>query len=70
VKGPTESLCAHAGLEQSARGTAAAYEGLIDAIVADEDVPGLPSLTIDTLMDTRDDRRRVALAAVELARSL
>jgi LPPG:FO 2-phospho-L-lactate transferase len=70
VKGPTESFCAHAGIEQSAAGIAAAYEGLIDAIVADEDVPGLPSLTIDTLMDTQDDRRRVAQAAVDVARSL
>jgi LPPG:FO 2-phospho-L-lactate transferase len=70
VKGPTESFCAHAGIEQSAAGIAAAYAGLIDAIVADEDVPGLPSLTIDTLMDTQNDRRRVAQAAVDLARSL
>ena len=70
VKGPTESFCAHAGIEHSARGIAAAYEGLIDAIVADEDVPGLPSLTIDTLLDTQDDRRRVARAALELAQSL
>ena len=52
VKGPTESFCAHAGIEQSAAGVATAYGGLLDAIVADEDVPGLPSITIDTLMDT------------------
>ena len=70
VKGPTESFCAHAGIEQSAAGVATAYDGLLDAIVADEDVPGLPSITIDTLMDTPEDRRRVAAAAIELGRSL
>jgi LPPG:FO 2-phospho-L-lactate transferase len=70
VKGPTESFCAHAAIEQSAGGVVAAYDGLLDAIVADEDVPGLPSTTIDTLMDTQDDRRRVAAAAIELGRSL
>jgi LPPG:FO 2-phospho-L-lactate transferase len=70
VKGPTESFCAHAGIEQSAAGVVAAYAGLLDAIVADEHVPGLPSATIDTLMDTQEDRLRVAAAALELGRSL
>jgi len=69
VKGPTESFCNQAGIERSAAGIVAAYD-VIDAIVADEEVAGLPSRTMDTLMDTQDDRRRVAEAAVELGRSL
>jgi LPPG:FO 2-phospho-L-lactate transferase len=70
VKGPTESFCAQAGIELSAAGISAAYQGVIDALVADEEVDGLPSSRIDTLMDTPADRRRVAAAALDLARSL
>ncbi|HEU0023129.1 MAG TPA: 2-phospho-L-lactate transferase [Thermoleophilaceae bacterium] len=70
VKGPTESFCAQAGIEPSATGIARAYDGVVDAIVADEAVAGLPSVVIDTLMDTPEDRRRVAASVLELARSL
>jgi LPPG:FO 2-phospho-L-lactate transferase len=70
VKGPTESFCAQAGIELSAAGVVAAYDGVLDGIVGDEDVSGLPSLRIDTLMDTQADRRRVAASVLELARSL
>jgi LPPG:FO 2-phospho-L-lactate transferase len=70
VKGPTESFCAQAGIELSAAGVVAAYDGVLDAIVADEEVDGLPALRTDTLMDTQEDRRRVAASALELARSL
>ena len=52
VKGPTESFCAQAGIEASAAGIVAHYGDLLDGIVADEEVTGLPSLAIDTLMDT------------------
>ena len=47
-----------------------AYGELLDGIVADEEVTGLPSLAIDTLMDTPADRRRVAASVLELARGL
>jgi LPPG:FO 2-phospho-L-lactate transferase len=70
VKGPTESFCEQAGIETSAPGIARAYGGLLDGIVADEEVPDLRSVAIDTLMDTPEDRRRVASAVLELARSL
>ena len=70
VKGPTESFCAQAGIELSAAGIVAAYGGVLDGIVADEDVDGLPALRVDTLMDTPEDRRRVAASVLELARSL
>jgi LPPG:FO 2-phospho-L-lactate transferase len=70
VKGPTESFCAQAGIQASAAGIVRAYGDLIDGIVADEEVQDLPSLAIDTLMDTPEDRRRVATAVLELARSV
>jgi LPPG:FO 2-phospho-L-lactate transferase len=70
LKGPTEAFCAHAGIEVSAAGVARAYEGVIEGMVADEEVEGLPSLAIDTLMDTPRARRRVAASTLEFARSL
>ena len=70
VKGPTEAFCAHAGIPGSARGIAEAYAGVVDAIVADEPVTGLPALEIDTLMDTPDSRERVAAATLDVAREL
>ena len=68
VKGPTELFCAQAGIETSARGIAAAYHGVLDGIVADEEVDGLPGVAIGTLMDTPADRRRVGEAVLDVAR--
>ena len=70
VKGPTEAFCAQASIALSARGIAEAYAGVIDGIVADEPVTGLPALQIDTMMDTPESRERVARAALDAARSL
>ena len=70
VKGPTEAFCAHAGIDPSARGIAAAYAGIVGGLVADEPVQGVPSIEIDTLMDTPADRARVARAALDLAREI
>jgi len=70
IKGPTEAFCAAAGIEASAQGIAAAYAGVIDAMVADEPVAGTPALEVDTLMDTAADRARVARAVLELGSSL
>ena len=47
-----------------------AYGGLLDGIVADEPVTGLPSLVTDTLMDTPGRRARVAERTLEFAASL
>jgi len=70
VKGPTEAFCAHAGVAASAQGIVAAYAGVIDGIVSDEPVEGLPAIELDTLMDTPDARARVAHATLDLARAL
>jgi LPPG:FO 2-phospho-L-lactate transferase len=70
VKGPTEAFMAWAGLPSSAAGTVRAYEGLLDGIVADEPVQGLPALETDTRMDDADSRRRVAQDVLRFAESL
>ena len=70
VKGPTELFCAQAGVEVSAAGIARFYSGLIDGLVADEPVEGLPALEIDTLMDTPAARAALAAATLEFAAGL
>jgi LPPG:FO 2-phospho-L-lactate transferase len=70
VKGPTEAFCAQAGIEASAAGVVAAYAGLLDGVVADEPVNGLPALVTDTLMDAAEERTRVARKLLGFADSL
>jgi LPPG:FO 2-phospho-L-lactate transferase len=69
VKGPTEPFMAHAGLPLGAAGVAAAYAGAIDGLVCDERLVGapVPVLETDTLMDSADARRRVAMETLEFA---
>jgi LPPG:FO 2-phospho-L-lactate transferase len=69
VKGPTEALLEHAGVVRSAAGIAALYGDLLDGIVADEPVDGLPCLTTDVLMDGPAGRARLAREVLEFARS-
>lgn len=78
VKGPTAAFLAAYGHEVNAAGVAAFYEsiapGLLDGIVADEDLRGLPraleTLRADTLMDDPVARARVAQCALRFADSL
>jgi LPPG:FO 2-phospho-L-lactate transferase len=72
VKGPTEALMAGAGLPGGTGGAVAAYEGVVDGLVADERVPGFdrPLLETDVLMDTDAARRRVAESTLEFAAGL
>jgi LPPG:FO 2-phospho-L-lactate transferase len=67
VKGPTEPFCRHAGIALSAAGIASAYAGLIDGIVADEPANGVPELVTDTLMETAEDRARIARELLDFA---
>lgn len=61
LKGPTAAFMRHRGVEVSARGLAALYEGVIDALVSDERVDlGLPTLQTELLMDGTGGRRRLA----------
>ncbi len=72
VKGPTEALCRHAGIPLGARGVVEAYAEMLDGVVADEPLPGgdLPFLEVDTLMDTPEQRRDVAVATLQFATTL
>ncbi len=70
LKGPTRLFCEHAGIDPTAQGLLGAYPGLLDGMVADEAVAGLPLLRTDTLMDTASARSRVAEQTLELATSL
>ena len=70
LKGPTLEFCRWAGIEPTATGLVDTYAGLLDGIVADEPVAGVPTLQTDTLMDTPASRARVAAETVDFARSL
>jgi len=70
LKGPTEHFCAWAGIDLDAAGIAQVYAGLIDGLVADEAVTGLPSLMTDTVMGDREAQRRVASEVVEFGLGL
>jgi LPPG:FO 2-phospho-L-lactate transferase len=71
VKGPTAKLMQELGLERSNAGIVRHYGDLLDGLVIDSsDVPGPVGLAVAhvaTRMRTRDDRIRVARAALGLA---
>ena len=70
LKGPTEAFCRKAGIELSASGIARAYADVIDAVVADEPLHGTVGLVTDTLMDTPEDRARLAREVLGFTASL
>jgi len=76
VKGPTAKIMAELGHASSAAEVARYYEGLIDGFVLDErDAAlaariGVPVRLCDTLMQSADDRQRVARHTLQLAGEL
>ena len=70
VKGPTDDFCRSAGIELSAAGIARAYEDVVDGVVADEPVAGVPALVTDTLMDDAAARAGLARKILDFAGSL
>jgi LPPG:FO 2-phospho-L-lactate transferase len=71
VKGPTEAFCERAGIARSATGIVRAYSEVIDGLVADEEAEQrVPQLETSTLMETQDDRRRLAGEVLGFAASL
>ena len=74
VKGPTAAFLTAYGQPVSAAGVAAFYEtiqpGLLDGLVADEPVAGMPTLEIDTAMPDAPARARVAEQTLAFAESL
>ncbi|HUN77354.1 MAG TPA: 2-phospho-L-lactate transferase CofD family protein [Solirubrobacteraceae bacterium] len=70
LKGPTAAFMAHAGRELSAAGVVEHYGELLDGIVADEAVPGVPALRTDTRMGDADARAGLATRVLAFADSL
>ena len=69
LKGPTAAFCAMAGLPLGVAAVEQAYTGVIDGVVADER-GSLPTLEIETLLDTPDARRRIAAEVLSFALGL
>jgi LPPG:FO 2-phospho-L-lactate transferase len=67
LKGPTAAFMAWVGERATAAGVAALYGDLLDGLVADEQVEGLPAVEIDTAMDSAQARRRVASETLDFA---
>jgi len=70
LKGPTAAFLRWAGRETDHAAVAACYEGLIDGLVADGAVDGLPVLQTVTLMDDAESRRRLATETLRFAEGL
>lgn len=74
VKGPTAKLMREMGIVPSASYIVHHYGDIIDGIVIDQAgngaAPAIPHLVTDTLMQTREDRIRVARSALQLADQL
>jgi LPPG:FO 2-phospho-L-lactate transferase len=70
LKGPTAAFLRWAGYDASTNAVAAWYAGLIDGLVADEPVDGLPVLQTDTVMSDAASRRRVAEQTLTFAEGL
>jgi len=76
VKGPTTKIMGELGLSVDALQVVQDYDGLIDGFVLDERDAhlqkqiNLPTLCIDTLMQSPDDRVRVAQETLAFAQSL
>jgi len=70
LKGPTAPFLEYAGLQCSASGVASYYGELLDGMVADEQVPALPTLRTGTLMDDAGARAHLADETLAFAESL
>jgi len=75
VKGPTEQFMAAVRRPATAAGVASLYEGVIEAMVVDDDDPdpppaGIEVLACQTLMDGAKGRRRLAERVLEFAHGL
>ena len=70
LKGPTDAFLAWAGHELSSDGIAAAYDGLLDGLVADQRADGLPTLETDVMLGDPAARARVAREVLAFAAAL
>jgi LPPG:FO 2-phospho-L-lactate transferase len=70
LKGPTAAFMATHGLSLDAEGIAAAYDGVIDGLVADDRTDRVPVLETDVLMADDAGRRRLAEESLRFAAAL
>ena len=70
LKGPTALFCEYAGIPLEAAGLPDAYPGLLDGVISDEPVSGLPALQVDTLMNSTQFAARLATSTLDFAGSL
>jgi LPPG:FO 2-phospho-L-lactate transferase len=70
VKGPTAACLRWAGHSRDSDGIAEHYEGLIDALVADQRASHIPTLETDVDLSDPASRRRVAREALAFATAL
>jgi LPPG:FO 2-phospho-L-lactate transferase len=70
VKGPSAAFFEWAGQPLSGDGVVAIYGDLIDGVVTDAPLSGLPFLETDTLMDSPQARARVARETLDFAQTL
>ncbi len=70
LKGPTAEFMRWAGHPATTAAIADCYAGLIDGLVADEAVPGLPVLRTNTLMADAAGRRRLAAETLSFAEGI
>ena len=70
LKGPTAECLRWAGRTLDSDGIVDHYEGLIDALVADERAEHVPTLETDVDLSTPDARRRVAHEVLAFAAAL
>jgi LPPG:FO 2-phospho-L-lactate transferase len=70
LKGPTASFMAFAALECSGAGVASFYGDLLDGMVVDDQVDGLPTLHTDLRMSDQAGRARLAAETLKFAEAL
>jgi LPPG:FO 2-phospho-L-lactate transferase len=70
LKGPTAVCMEWAGHPLASDGIAAAYDGIIDGLIADERTDALPTLEIDVALGSPEQRREVAEHALRFAQTL
>jgi LPPG:FO 2-phospho-L-lactate transferase len=70
LKGPTEAFMRWTGHPATTAAIADCYGGLVDGLVSDEAVDGLPVLRTDTLLADAEARRRVAAEVLTFAEGL
>jgi LPPG:FO 2-phospho-L-lactate transferase len=70
LKGPTADCLRWAGRTLDSDGIVDHYEGLIDALVADQRAEHVPTLETDVALNDPESRRRVAREVLEFAAAL